>query len=122
MLNGGKRFNLPLEFRNILLMQVLIQVPSSHGLGIGAEVTHGSIIMKFCIDWMGKIMQGLSLTSLIITGISSEIKTKLRDWTVWQARAGYYSQPVLSSNDSKTLYFILRLYRCALIVTPFGPD
>ena len=51
MLNGGKRFNLPLEFRNILLMQVLIQVPSSHGLGIGADVTHGSIIMKFSIDF-----------------------------------------------------------------------
>ena len=39
------------------------------------------------------------------TGISSQIRTKLRDWAVWQARAGCYSQAALSSNDSKTLYF-----------------
>ena len=38
------------------------------------------------------------------TGISSEIRTKLRDWVAWQARAGCYSQAALSSNDSKTLY------------------
>ena len=37
------------------------------------------------------------------TGISSEMRTKLRDWAVWQARAGCYSQAALSSNDSKTL-------------------
>ena len=37
------------------------------------------------------------------TGISSEIGTKLRDWAVWQARGGCYSQAALSSNDSKTL-------------------
>ena len=40
------------------------------------------------------------------TGISSEIRTKLRDWAVWQARAGCYSQSALSSNDSKTLYCV----------------
>ena len=38
------------------------------------------------------------------TGILSQIGTKLRDWAVWQTRAGCYSQAVLSSNDSKTLY------------------
>ena len=32
------------------------------------------------------------------------MRTKLRDWAVWQARAGCYSQAALSSNDSKTLY------------------
>ena len=32
------------------------------------------------------------------TGILSEIGTKLRDWAVWQARAGCYSQAALSSN------------------------
>ena len=37
------------------------------------------------------------------TGISSQIRTKLRDWAVWQARAGCYSQAATSSNDSKTL-------------------
>ena len=29
-------------------------------------------------------------------------RTKLRDWAVREARAGYYSQAALSSNDSKT--------------------
>ena len=28
----------------------------------------------------------------------------MRDWAVWQARAGCYSQAAVSSNDSKTLY------------------
>ena len=28
----------------------------------------------------------------------------MRDWAVWQAGAGCYSQAVMSSNDSKTLY------------------
>ena len=41
-----------------------------------------------------------------LTGISSEIRTKLRDWAVWQARADCYSQAALSSNHSKTLYII----------------
>ena len=40
------------------------------------------------------------------TGISTQIRSKLRDWAVWQARAGLYSQAALSSNDSKTLYMI----------------
>ena len=37
------------------------------------------------------------------TGISSQIRTKLCDWAIWQARACCYSQAALSSNDSKTL-------------------
>ena len=37
------------------------------------------------------------------TGISSEIRTKLRDWAVWQAWGDRYSQEAFSSNDSKTL-------------------
>ena len=41
------------------------------------------------------------------TGISSQIRTKLRDWAIWQARAGCYSQAALSSNDSKTLYCVI---------------
>ena len=36
-------------------------------------------------------------------GILSQIRTKLRDWAAWQARAGCYSQAALFSNDSKTL-------------------
>ena len=38
--------------------------------------------------------------------VSSQIRTKLRDWAVWQARSGCYSQAALSSNDSKTLYTV----------------
>ena len=41
------------------------------------------------------------------TGILSQVRTKLRDWTVWQARAVCYSQAALSSNDSKTLVLIV---------------
>ena len=40
------------------------------------------------------------------TGILSQIRTKLCDWAVWQAKAGCYSQAALSSNDSKTLYTV----------------
>ena len=36
--------------------------------------------------------------------ISSQIRTKLRDWAVRQASACCYSQAALSSNDSKLLY------------------
>ena len=39
-----------------------------------------------------------------ITGFSSEIGTKLRDWAVGQAGGSCYSRAALSSNDSKTLY------------------
>ena len=39
-----------------------------------------------------------------ITGISSQMRTKLRYWAAWQAGAGCYSWAALSSNDSKTLY------------------
>ena len=42
------------------------------------------------------------MSQIQCTGISSQIRTKLRDWAVWQARAGCYSQVTLSSNDSKT--------------------
>ena len=38
------------------------------------------------------------------TGFSSQIGTKLRDWAVGQAEAGFYSQAALSSNDVKTRY------------------
>ena len=50
------------------------------------------------------IILGFEFAFKRFTGISSEIRTKLRDWAVWQARAGCYSQAALSSNDSKTLY------------------
>ena len=45
-----------------------------------------------------------ALLELEPTGFSSEIRTKLRDWAVGQARGSFYSQASLSSNDSKTLY------------------
>ena len=34
----------------------------------------------------------------------------MRDWAVWQAKAGFYSQAALSSNDSKTLYLADIIY------------
>ena len=39
----------------------------------------------------------------VSTGISSQIRTKLRDWANRLAEAGCYSQAAMSSNDSKTL-------------------
>ena len=47
---------------------------------------------------------------LNITGFSSEIGTKLRDWAVGQAGGSCYSWAALSSNDSKTRYFA---YSCS---------
>ena len=41
--------------------------------------------------------------ALHLTGFSSEIGTKLRDWAVGQAWGSCYSWAALSSNDSKTL-------------------
>ena len=51
--------------------------------------------------------QGLTIPHCFMTctGILSQIRTKLCDWAVWQARAGCYSQAALSSNDSKTLKY-----------------
>ena len=50
------------------------------------------------------------------------MRIKLRDWAVWQARAGCYSQAALSSNDSKTLYNICSTWFlfCAIISTTIG--
>ena len=42
-----------------------------------------------------------------LTGISSQIRTKLRDPAVWQVGAGCYSQAAVSSNDSKTLLSLI---------------
>ena len=43
------------------------------------------------------------------TGFLSEIGTKLRDLAVGQAGSNSYSRAALSSNDSKTLYFRLKV-------------
>ena len=43
----------------------------------------------------------LTLIMRDYTGILSEIRTKLRDWAIWQGRAGFYNQAALSS---KRLY------------------
>ena len=47
-----------------------------------------------------------SRTQFGLTGISSHLGAKLRDWAVRQAEAGCYSWAALSSNDSKTRYII----------------
>ena len=44
---------------------------------------------------------------MLITGFSSQIGTKLRDWAVGQAGGSCYSWAALSSNDSKTRYISL---------------
>ena len=44
------------------------------------------------------------MTGKVCTEILSQIRTKLRDWAVRQARARCYSRAALSSNDSMTLY------------------
>ena len=36
--------------------------------------------------------------------ILSQIRTKLCDWAVWQARSGCYSQAAFSSNDLGTIH------------------
>ena len=53
------------------------------------------------------LVNGTFVLRWVGTGFSSQIGTKLRDWAVWQARAGCYSQAAagcyyqaaLSSND-----------------------
>ena len=51
------------------------------------------------------------LAPVRVAGIMNQISTKLRDWAVWQANAGCYSQAALSSIDSKTLYASYGSYR-----------
>ena len=53
--------------------------------------------------------------------ISSQIRTKLRDWAVWQARASCYSQTAMSSNDSKMLYVhIIEITQPPFLGSSFG--
>ena len=59
----------------------------------------------------------VSLQEYQFTAFSSEMRTKLRDWAVGQARASCYSQAALSSNDSKTLYG--NLVQCSLVLAPY---
>ena len=49
-------------------------------------------------------VQIVQVHTLYVTGFSSEIGTKLRDWAVGQAWGSCFSWAALSSNDSKTLY------------------
>ena len=44
----------------------------------------------------------IGAATVLSTGFSSEIGTKLRDWAVGKAGGSCYSQAALSSNDSKT--------------------
>ena len=54
--------------------------------------------------------------------ISSQIRTKLRDGAVWQARAGCYSQAALSSNHSKTLYCNSASFWCGFVSKTSPPN
>ena len=63
-----------------------------HYLGASwAELRDGISLMKF------------PELVVSITGFSSEMGTKLRDWAIGQAWGSCYSWAALSSNDSKTL-------------------
>ena len=59
-------------------------------------------VAGFCTLFNPPVMGKFKL--LYITGFSSEIGTKLRDWAVGQAGGSCYSRAAVSSNDSKTLY------------------
>ena len=48
------------------------------------------------------------------TGFSSQIGTKLRDWAIGQAWGSCYSWAALSSNDSKTLYFVVLPFEASM--------
>ena len=76
--------------------------------------THAQIIFTkgAAICWLPRhafrtkvqLIFGMLFTSgYYCTGISSRMRTELRNWTVRQARASCYSRTALSSNDSKTL-------------------
>ena len=63
--------------------------------------------LKRCTSSSYELHKSYSVSLVLVpkfncTGISSQISTKLRDWAVWQARDGCYSQAALSTNDSKT--------------------
>ena len=59
---------------------------------------------SFAKQQPGRVKQGIQFKQP--TGISSQIRSKLREWAIWQARAGCYTQAELYSNDSK--YGIIR--------------
>ena len=47
---------------------------------------------------------------IINTGISSQLRAKLRDWAVRPVRAGCYSRAALSLTDSKTRYVLFLVF------------
>ena len=61
-------------------------------------------LARLVLQAISQVYLWFGIVSSICTGISSEIRTKLLDWAVWQARAGCYFQAALSSNDSEMLY------------------
>ena len=73
-------------------------------LDVGLETMWPSGCFTESTQYSGNYASICDIQSIMhLTGISSEIGTKLRDWVVGKARAGFYSQAALSSNDSKTL-------------------
>ena len=76
-----------------------ITASSSHLRTMLPDRATGSCLPKGPITQVSTYM-----TRNACTGISSQIRTKLRDWAIWPALAGCHSWAALSSNDSKTLY------------------
>ena len=73
---------------------------------------HKQTLLKLCYTAAAVHFRYLRVVSVLAvlphTGILSEIGSKLRDWAVWEARAGCYSQAALSTNYSKTLLILLQ--------------
>ena len=65
------------------------------------NTARGGLIDEASLAMALKVNTQLDNTNL--TGFSSQIGTKLRDWAVGQAGGSCYSRAALSSNDSKTL-------------------
>ena len=79
--------------------------------------------MQYCSgEYLDSPKRWHDLRSTVSTEISSQIRTELRDWAVWQARAGCYSQAALSSNDSKTLYNLHGLFASLRRASPPARD
>ena len=74
----------------------------------GAQVVIGLIValMPLIVDiWLHLVRFGFTASTMLFTGISSQLRAKLRDWAVRPVRAGCYSRAALSLTDSKTRYY-----------------
>ena len=91
----GTRMLIKMHLPNISIQVKSCWTTMQNIVRLSSLITLGASISDVCI--------GRGALKVLNTGTLSQIRTKLRDWAVWQARAGCYSQAALSLNDSKTL-------------------